>query len=87
MRKTGPDPYDPLTDDDAVALAFPSNITVNRRQLRRRAWEALENLEEHGELRIDERRILPPKSSQEKQDITSHQKQDTTIHPDLIYWV
>ena len=59
MRKTGPDPYDPMTDDDAVALAFPSNITVNRRQLRRRAWEALENLEEHGELRIENRRILP----------------------------
>ena len=59
MRKTGPDPYDPMTDDDAVALAFPSNITVNRRQLRRRAWEALENLEEHGELRIESRRILP----------------------------
>ena len=64
MRKTGPDPYDPLTDDDAVALAFPSNITVNRRQLRRRAWEALENLEEHGELRIDEKRILPPDATQ-----------------------
>ena len=60
MRKTGPDPYDPLTDDDAVALAFPSNITVNRRQLRRRAWEALEKLEEHGDLRLDDRRVLPP---------------------------
>ena len=60
MRKTSSDPYDPLTDDDAVALAFPSNITVNRRQLRRRAWEALENLEEHGELRLDNRRVLPP---------------------------
>ena len=70
MRKTGPDPYDPLTDDDAVALAFPSNITANPSQLRRRAWEALENLEEHGELRIDERRILPPTSNPQQQDTT-----------------
>ena len=70
MRKTGPDPYDPLTDDDAVALAFPSNITANPSQLRRRAWGALENLEEHGELRIDEGRILPPTSNPQQQDTT-----------------
>ena len=70
MRKTGPAPYDPLTDDDAVALAFPSNITANPSQLRRRAWEALENLEEHGELRIDERRILPPNSNPQRHDAT-----------------
>ena len=63
LRKTGPDPYDPLDDDDAIALAYPSSAKANRRELARRAWGALENLEEHGELRIDERRILPPESS------------------------
>ena len=63
LRKTGPDPYDPLDDDDVIALAYPSSVKANRRELARRAWGALENLEEHGELRIDERRILPPKSS------------------------
>ena len=62
IRKTGLDPYDPLTDDDAIALAFPSSAKTNRRELARRAWDALENLEEHGELRIDDRRILPPES-------------------------
>ena len=76
MRKTGPDPYDPLTDDDAVALAFPSNITANPSQLRRRAWGALENLEEHGELRIDERRILPP----------TLQSASKTCHRDCATW-
>ena len=60
LRKTGPDPYDPLTDDDAIALAFPNTRVGNRRVLVRRAWGALQNLEEHGELRIDARRILPP---------------------------
>ena len=60
LRKTGLDPYDPITDDDAIALAYPSNVTVNRPQLARRAWHALENLEEHRELRIEGRRILPP---------------------------
>ena len=63
LRKTGLDPYDPLTDDDAISLAYPSSVKTNRRELARRAWRALENLEEHGELRIDSRRILPPESS------------------------
>ena len=64
LRRTSIDPYDPLTDDDAIALAYPSSVKTNRRELARRAWGALENLEEHGELRIDDRRILPPESGQ-----------------------
>ena len=60
MRRTGLDPYDPLSDDDAIALAFPSSIHLNRSLMARRAWDALENLAEHGELRIEGRRILPP---------------------------
>ena len=63
LRKTGLDPYDPLSDDDAIALAYPSSMTANRRELGRRAWDALLNLEEHGELRIEGRRILPPDQS------------------------
>ncbi len=63
LRKTSLDPYDPLDDDDAVALAYPSSVKTNRRELARRAWSALETLEEYGELRIDGRRILPPESS------------------------
>ena len=62
LRKTGVDPYVPLTDADAVALAYPSSITTNRRQLARRAWSTFESLGEHGELRIDGRRLLPPVS-------------------------
>ena len=60
LRRTGIDPYDPLTDDNAISLAFPNSKVRNRRVLVRRAWTALENLEEFGELRIDGRRILPP---------------------------
>jgi len=60
LRRTSVDPYEPLTDEDAISLAYPSSITANRRLLAHRAWGALENLEEHGELRIDNRRILPP---------------------------
>ena len=60
IRKKSLDTYDPLTDDDVVALAYPSSVTANRRLLVRRAWDALENLEKHGELRVDARRILPP---------------------------
>ena len=63
LRKTGLDPYAPLTDDDAIALAYPSSVKTNRRELGRRAWSALENLEGHGELRIEGRRILPPGES------------------------
>ena len=60
IRRTGLDPYDPLTDDDAIALAYPSSTKANRSELARRAWAALENLEEYGELRIEGRRVLPP---------------------------
>ena len=62
LRKTSVDPYDHLSDDDAIALAYPSSVKTNRRELARRAWAALENLEEYGELRIDDRRLLPPDS-------------------------
>ena len=60
VRKTGIEAYEPLTGDDAIALTFPSSRHSNRRLLVRRAWDALENLEDYGELRIDARRILPP---------------------------
>ena len=60
MRRTALDPYDPLTDENAITLTFPNSRVGNRRVLVRRAWEALENLERHGELRIEGRRILPP---------------------------
>lgn len=63
IRRTGLDPYDPITDDDAIALAYPSSTKANRRELIRRAWKALEHLEEYGELTIEGRRILPPKDS------------------------
>ena len=62
-RKIGLDPHDPLTDKDAIDLAFPSSTKTNRRELARRAWQTLERLEEHGELHIEGRRILPPKDS------------------------
>ena len=52
--------YDPLEDAAAIALAYPSSTKANRRELARRAWSALENLEEYGELRIEGRRVLPP---------------------------
>ena len=35
IRRTGLDPYDPLTDDDAIALAYPSSTIANRRELAR----------------------------------------------------
>ena len=60
LRRTGLDPYDPMTDDNAIALAFPNTRVRNRSVLVRRAWDALEHLEEFGELRIEGRRILPP---------------------------
>ena len=63
LRKKGLDPYDPLADDDAIALAFPNSQNPDRSVLTRRAWDALEALESHGELRIEQRRILPPEDT------------------------
>ena len=60
VRRTGLDPYDPLEDDDVIALAFPNTRVRNKSVVIRRAWDALERLEEYGELRIEGRRILPP---------------------------
>ena len=68
LRRTGLGPYEPLTDDDAIALAYPSSTHANRRLLALRAWNALESLEEHGELRIDRRRILPPEHNGDDPD-------------------
>ena len=65
LRKTGVNPYDPLDDDDVIALAYPSSVHANKRLLTLRAWGAIEKLEEYGELRIDNRRILPPESGQQ----------------------
>ena len=62
VRLTGLDPYDAITDEDAISLTFPSSKHSNRRLLVRRAWDALNNLEEHGELHIEGRRILPPRN-------------------------
>ena len=61
VAMTGLDPYDPITDEDAISLTFPSSKHSNRRLLVRRAWDALKNLEEHGELHIEGRRLLPPR--------------------------
>ena len=63
LRKKGLEPYEPLTDADAIDLAYPSSNIANHRLLAIRAWTALEKLEEHGELRIDNRRILPPEDN------------------------
>ena len=63
LRRTGLDPYDPIDDDGAISLAYPSSTKTNRHELSRRAWGALQKLEEHGELRIEGRRILPPSDS------------------------
>ena len=63
LRRTSLDTYEPLDDDDVIALAYPSSTKANRRELKRRAWRAMLTLEEHGELRIEGRRILPPKDA------------------------
>ena len=63
LRRTGLEPHEPMTDEDAIALTFPSSKVRNRRVLVRRAWTALERLEEFGELRIEGRRILPPEDT------------------------
>ena len=65
LRLTSIDPYEPLSDDNAIRLAFPNTRVQNRGVLVRRAWNSLENLHEHGELRIDDRRILPPEDRKE----------------------
>ena len=65
LRRTGLEPYEPLSDENAIDLAYPSSKKTNRRELARRAWTAIERLEEYGELRIEGRRIMPPENDLE----------------------
>lgn len=51
----------PLTDDEAIALCFPTSIRAERRKLAFEARHALKELVDAGEAREVRGRILPPK--------------------------
>lgn len=51
---------DPLTNDEAVALCFPTSTRAQRRNLALKSWAVLRQLEAAKELRIVDGRVLPP---------------------------
>ena len=55
-----PDRYRELSDDDVIAMTFPTSTRKKRRNLASEGWAALRALEEAGELRLEGRRALPP---------------------------
>lgn len=62
VQSQDPNRYDRLTDEELIRLCFPCSATRNRREMLRRAYKALQQLETAGEVRIvDKRRILPPR--------------------------
>ena len=60
VQVNDPDRYPYITDDDLVALAFPSSAVQNRRVLLQRTRSVVTQLREAGELRITNGKIIPP---------------------------
>lgn len=61
VRNYDPTRYPNFSDDDLVRLCYPLSVTRNRRVLLQRAHQVIKSLETAGELRIEGRKILPPR--------------------------
>ena len=60
IRRKTIEAYPELTDDDLLALVFPTGARKSRRDQLYRARQTLKYLERAGELRLVDRRVLPP---------------------------
>ena len=60
IQSHNPNAYDKLTDNDLVALCFPTSTVLQRKVLVHRAHRTIQQLEEAGELIVKGRRLLPP---------------------------
>ena len=60
-----PGRYPALTDADVVAITRPLSTRAARRNVAIEGWETLRELEDAGELRIEGRRVLPPRRRRE----------------------
>ena len=61
IRRKTIEAYPELADDDLLALVFPTGARKSRRDQLYRARQTLKYLEKAGELRLVDRRVLPPK--------------------------
>ena len=69
LRVDDPKRYEPLGDDELVAMAFPTSTRVQKRNVLAEARATLAKLAAAGELRIvEDRRILPPTSRAAQDD-------------------
>ena len=57
---------DPLTDDEAIALCFPTSVRAQRRNLVYEARRVLKTLVDAGEARLIKGRLLPPEPPHRK---------------------
>ena len=60
LQVQDPKRYPALSDADVVAITRPLSARAARRKLAVEGWEVLRKLEDAGELRIEDRRVLPP---------------------------
>ena len=65
LQAQDPERYPELSDADVVAVTRPLSTRATRRHLVAAGWETLRELEDAGELRIEGRRVLPPKPRRE----------------------
>ena len=61
LQAQDPERYPELSDTDVVAVTRPLSTRATRRHLVVAGWETLRELEDAGELRIEGRRVLPPR--------------------------
>ena len=60
VHVSDPNRYNEISDDDIIALTFPSSTQKNRRVLLRRAKIVIATLQDANELRVIDGKILPP---------------------------
>ena len=62
LQSHDPTRYEPLSNSQAVGLCYPAGVSFGRRRDEvRKAWDTLRRLAKAGDVRIDGRRILPPR--------------------------
>ena len=68
LQAQDPERYPALSDADVVAITRPLSARAARRKVAAESWKTLRELEDAGELRIEGRRVLPPRRGETAQE-------------------
>ena len=71
LQAQDPARYPALSDTDVVAITRPLSARAARRNLAVEGWQTLRQLKDAGELRIEGRRVLPPRRGERRKRVVS----------------